>query len=161
MNRFCPSPFFSGVIVLMWLILNGFSLGQLLLGILTALFCGWMIRLLELEKAVIKSWSAVFRLVFRVFIDSIFSNVSVAWSVLTKRSREQKSGFIVVPLLLHNRTALAILACILSATPGTAWVAYNSKKGELLLHVLNLKNGYDYKQLIKQRYEQLLLEIFL
>ncbi|GAA5104277.1 Na+/H+ antiporter subunit E [Bartonella jaculi] len=160
MNRFCPSPFLSGVIVLMWLILNGFSLGQLLLGIITALFCGRMIRLLEPERAAIKSCSAVFRLVCRVLIDSISSNFSVAWFVLTKRSRKQKSGFIVVPLLLHNRTALAILACILSATPGTAWVAYNSKKSELLLHVLNLKNGYDYKQLIKQRYEQLLLEIF-
>ncbi|WP_375626084.1 MULTISPECIES: Na+/H+ antiporter subunit E [unclassified Bartonella] len=161
MNRFCPSPFFSGVIVLMWLILNGFSLGQLLLAIITALFCGWMIRLLEPEKVAIKSWSAVFRLIFRVLIDSISSNISVAWFVLTKRSRKQRSGFIVVPLLLHNRTALAILACILSATPGTAWVAYNSKKGELLLHVLNLKKGYNYQRLIKQRYEQLLLEIFL
>ncbi|EJF85188.1 Na+/H+ antiporter subunit E [Candidatus Bartonella washoeensis] len=160
MNRFCPSPFFSGTIVFMWLVLNGFSLGQLFLGIMIALFCSWMMRLLELEKVTVKSWRAVFRLVFRVFIDSISSNVSVAWFVLTKRSREQKSGFVVVPLLLHNRTALAILACILSVTPGTAWVAYNSKKGELLLHVLNLKNGYDYRLLIKQRYEQLLLEIF-
>ncbi|WP_375624842.1 MULTISPECIES: Na+/H+ antiporter subunit E [unclassified Bartonella] len=161
MNRLCPSPFFSGVIVLMWLILNGFSLGQLLLGIITALFCGWMIRLLEPEKVAIRSWSAVFRLIFRVLTDSISSNISVAWFVLTKRSRKQQSGFIVVPLLLHNHTALAILACILSATPGTAWVAYNSKKGELLLHVLNFENGYDYQRLIKQRYEQLLLEIFL
>ncbi|WP_455476121.1 Na+/H+ antiporter subunit E [Bartonella sp. B17] len=160
MSYFCPHPFFSGAIVFMWLILNGFSLGQLLLGSVVALCGGWMMRLLEQEKVIIKNWSAVFRLIMRVFIDSITSNISVAWFVLTKRSQEKLSGFIVVPLLLESHTALAVLACILSATPGTVWIAYNSKNGELLLHVLNLKDGCDYKKLIKQRYEQLLLEIF-
>ncbi|WP_455474120.1 Na+/H+ antiporter subunit E [Bartonella sp. B30(2025)] len=160
MNRFCLSPFFSSLIVFMWIILNGFSVGQLLLGSVIALFCSWMMQLLEPEKVIIKNWRAVFHLIFRVFIDSITSNISVAWFVLTKRSREQLSGFIVVSLLLENHTALAVLACIIAATPGTVWVAYNSKNGELLLHVLNLENGNDYQKLIKQRYEKLLLEIF-
>ncbi|CAF26791.1 Na+/H+ antiporter subunit E [Bartonella quintana] len=160
MKYFCPFPFFGAAIVFMWLTLNGFNLGQLLLGIIIALFVGWMRQLLEPEKITIRSWRAVFRLIFRVFIDSISSNVSVAWFVLTKRSREQQSGFIVVPLLLESRIALAVLVCILSATPGAVWIAYNRKNGELLLHVLNLKNRYNYQQLIKQRYEQLLLEIF-
>ncbi|WP_332065206.1 Na+/H+ antiporter subunit E [Bartonella sp. CB189] len=160
MNYCFPSPFFSGTIVIMWLILNGFSLGQLLLGVIIAWFCGWVMRLLEPEKVTIKNWRAVFQLVFRVLIDSITSNISVARFILTAKSRREHSGFIIVPLLLENRTALAILACILSATPGTVWVAYNRKNGELLLHILNLKNGFDYQKLIKQRYEKLLLEIF-
>ncbi|EJF80122.1 hypothetical protein MCO_00339 [Bartonella sp. DB5-6] len=160
MSYFCPFPFFSGMIVFMWLTLNGFSLGQFLLGIIIALFSGWVMRFLEPEKITIKNWSAVFRLVFRVFIDSILSNISVAYFVLTKRSKKQQSGFIVVPLLLESRTALAVLACIFSVTPGTVWIAYNRKNGELLLHVLNFKNEYNYQQFIKQRYEQLLLEIF-
>ncbi len=147
-------------IIFMWLILNGFSFGQLLLGVIIALFGGWMMRLLEPEKITIKSWRAVFQLFFRVFIDSIVSNIAVACFVLTKRARKQQSGFIVVPLLLESRTALAVLACILSATPGTVWIAYNRRNSELLLHVLNLQNGYDYQKLIKKRYEQLLLEIF-
>ncbi|UTO28375.1 Na+/H+ antiporter subunit E [Bartonella harrusi] len=160
MNFFCPFPFFTAAIVFMWLILNGFSLGQLLLGIVIALFSGWMMRFLEPEKITIKSWRAVFRLIFRVFIDSIVSNVSVVFLILTKNFRQQQSGFVVVPLLLESHTALAVLACILAVTPGTVWIAYNRKNNELLLHVLNFKNGYDYQQLIKQRYEQLLLEIF-
>ncbi len=144
----------------MWLILNGFSFGQLLLGIIVALFGGWVMRLFEPEKITIKSWSAIFQLFFHVFIDSIISNVSVACLVLTKRFRKQQSGFIVVPISLESRTALAILACIISATPGTVWIAYNRKNKELLLHVLNFKNGCDYQELIKKRYEKLLLEIF-
>ncbi|WP_273759100.1 Na+/H+ antiporter subunit E [Bartonella sp. ML70XJBT.G] len=160
MNYFTSFPLFSAAIVFMWLTLNGFSLGQLLLGIIVALFSGWMMRSLEPEKITVKSWRAVFRLIFRVFIDSIISNVSVAYFVLTKRSQKQQSDFIVVPLLLESRTALAILACILSVTPGTVWIAYNRKNSELLLHVLDFKNGYNYQRSIKQRYEQLLLEIF-
>lgn len=160
MNYFCPFPLFSMAIVVMWLTLNGFSLGQLLLGIIVALFSGWMMRFLEPEKITVKSWRAVFRLIFRVFIDSIISNVAVACFVLTKRSQKQKSGFVVVPLLLESRTALAVLACILSVTPGTVWIAYNRKNSELLLHVLDFKSGYNYQKSIKQRYEQLLLEIF-
>lgn len=144
----------------MWLILNGFSFGQLLLGIIIALFGGWMMRLLESEKIIIKSWRAVFQLSFRVFIDSIVSNIAVSYFVLTKRSQKYQSGFIVVPLSLKSSTALAVLACILSATPGTVWIAYNKKNSELLLHVLNFKSGYNYSKLIKKRYEQLLLEIF-
>ncbi|WP_144751764.1 MULTISPECIES: Na+/H+ antiporter subunit E [Bartonella] len=160
MKYFFPFPFFSAAIVLMWLTLNGFSLGQLLLGIIVALFSGWVMRFLEPEKVTVKSWRAVFRLIFRVFIDSIMANISVARFVLTRRSQKQKSGFIVVPLLLESRTALAVLACILSVTPGTVWIAYNRKNSELLLHVLDFKDGYNYQQSIKQRYEQLLLEIF-
>lgn len=160
MNYFCPFPFFSAAIVCMWLILNGFSLGQLLLGIIIALFSGWVMRFLEPERVTIKSWRAVFCLIFRVFIDSITSNLAVACFVLTKRFQKRQSGFIVVPLLLESRTALAVLACILSITPGTAWIAYNKKNNELLLHVLNFKNGYNYQKFIKKRYEQLLLEIF-
>ncbi|UNE54211.1 Na+/H+ antiporter subunit E [Bartonella machadoae] len=161
MNFFCPFPLFTAAIVFMWLILNGFSLGQLLLGIIIALFSGWMMRFLESEKVTIKSWRAVFRLIFRVFIDSIVSNVSVVCFILTKNFRKQQSGFVVVPLLLESHTALAVLACILAVTPGTVWIAYNRKNNELLLHVLNFKSEYNYQQLIKQRYEQLLLEIFL
>lgn len=144
----------------MWLTLNGFSIGQLLLGIIIALLSGWVMQFLELEKITLKNWRAIFRLIFRVFIDSIVSNVAVAFFVLTKRIQKQQSGFIVVPLLLESYTGLAVLACILAITPGTVWIAYNRKNGELLLHVLNLKDGYDYQQLIKQRYEKLLLEIF-
>ncbi|WP_455479385.1 Na+/H+ antiporter subunit E [Bartonella sp. B23] len=160
MNRFCPFPFFSVTIVFMWLILNGFSLSQLLLGIIIALFSGWVMRILEPEKITVKNWRAVFRLIFRVFIDSIISNVSVACFILTKKFQKQQSGFVVVPLLLKSPTALAVLACVFAVTPGTVWIAYNRKNGELLLHVLNFKNEYDYQQVIKQRYEQLILEIF-
>ncbi|ALE03238.1 Na(+) H(+) antiporter subunit E [Bartonella ancashensis] len=144
----------------MWLLLSGFSMGQFFVGTAVALLGGWMMRFLEPETIRVKNWNPFFRLLYRIFVDSITSNIAVAWFILTKKHSEQQSGFVVVPLSLKNRTSLAILACILSAVPGTIWVAYNSKNNKLLIHVLNLNDGNNYPQFIKQRYEQLLLEIF-
>jgi multicomponent K+:H+ antiporter subunit E len=53
-----------------------------------------------------------------------------------------------------------VLACILTATPGTAWVEFDSKDGWLLLHVLDLIDQETWVDIVKNRYEQPLLEIF-
>ena len=66
---------------------------------------------------------------------------------------------IVVPLDLRDPTGLAILACIVTSTPGTAWVEYSSTESKLLLHVFDLVDEAYWIDLIKNRYERLLLDI--
>jgi len=66
----------------------------------------------------------------------------------------------VVSLDLQDSTGLAVLACIITVTPGTVWIAYDSKSSELLLHVLGLTDEAYWRNLIKHRYENLLAEIF-
>ena len=56
--------------------------------------------------------------------------------------------------------SLAILAVIITATPGTAWMQYDSRRDVVLLHVFDLVEHDDWIALIKGRYESLLLEIF-
>ena len=70
------------------------------------------------------------------------------------------SGFVVIPLDLHDRTGLAVLACIVTSTPGTAWIEYAPDSGVLLIHVLDLVDEAEWVALIKNRYEALLMEIF-
>ena len=55
--------------------------------------------------------------------------------------------------------ALAVLACILTCTPGTAWVEYDSTANKLLIHVFDLVDEAYWIDLIKNRYERLLLEM--
>ena len=69
------------------------------------------------------------------------------------------SGFVVVPLELREPAALAILASILTCTPGTAWVEYDSTANKLLIHVFDLVDEAHWIDLIKNRYERLLLEM--
>ena len=61
---------------------------------------------------------------------------------------------------MTNPSGLAVLAVIVTATPGTAWIEYEPRNGQLLLHVFDLIEGYDWVHTIKSRYESLLMEIF-
>ncbi len=70
------------------------------------------------------------------------------------------SGFVAIPLDLRDPLGLAILSIIITSTPGTAWVDYNSARGTLLIHVFDLVDEEGWRKLIKNRYEHLLTEIF-
>ncbi|MFN3503435.1 MAG: Na+/H+ antiporter subunit E, partial [Allorhizobium sp.] len=69
------------------------------------------------------------------------------------------SGFITVPLEIEHPTALAIMAVILTSTPGSAWLAYDERRKTVLIHVLDLIDEEQWIENIKHRYERLLLEI--
>ncbi len=66
---------------------------------------------------------------------------------------------IEIELETRNRTALALLAIIVTATPGTAWLGWNPRRGVLLLHVFDLVDEAQWQDLIKNRYEKALREI--
>mgnify|MGYP002663521089 CR=1 FL=1 len=64
--------------------------------------------------------------------------------------------------MLANLTGwhgIAVLAIIVTSTPGTLWVQYDRPSGRLLLHVLDLVEARDWIDLIKGRYERLLLDV--
>ena len=96
-----------------------------------------------------------------VFWDIVRSNVAVARIVLgLVGSREVRSGFVQIPLDLRDRTALAVLAAIVTSTPGTVWAGLSPDRATLTLHVLDLEDEGQWIQTIKQRYERRLMGIF-
>lgn len=95
-----------------------------------------------------------------VVADVIRSNAAVAAIILKAHSREKTQGFLDIPLELEHPAALAILACIITATPGTAWAGYDSERRLLTLHILDLVDEEGWTRAIKGRYERRLLRIF-
>ena len=93
-------------------------------------------------------------------LDIVRSNIAVARIIVSGRSRAVTSGFVAVPLRLTDRYGLAVLACIITSTPGTIWVSYDSGHGILLIHVLDLVDEAAWIRTIGDRYERLLLEVF-
>lgn len=160
MNKIFPHPVLSLFILLMWLLLSGFTVGQFLIGLGVALFGGMVMVLLDPPKVRIQNWHLLPLLFYRVVVDITISNLTVAYIIVTGRRTKKNKGFMFVPLDLRNRTALAVLGSIVTATPGTVWVAYDSKSSRLMLHVLDLHDETYWCALIKNRYERLLLEIF-
>jgi len=160
MRRVLPYPLLTASLILMWLLLNRFSLGHLVLGTIVALVASWAMTALEPAKPRIRRWHRIPVLFFIVLRDIFRSNVAVARIILQGKRRERTSGFVIIPLELRDRTGLAVLACILTATPGTAWIEYHAENGHLLIHVLDLVEEQDWIELIGGRYARMLSEIF-
>ncbi len=161
MKRTVPHPVLSAALVLMWMILTSFSLGNLLLGSAIAVLAGWVVSRLRPKRVEIHSWKALLILGYRVFCDIVRSNVTVANLILRGPSDpDRHPGFIQIDLRLRDRNALALLSVIITSTPGTAWVEYDPEDGRLLMHILDLREGEDWQSIISGRYEGLLMEIF-
>jgi multicomponent K+:H+ antiporter subunit E len=158
MSRILPHPLLAASLVLMWMLLNAFSLGHFLLGIVVALIASRAAAALQIPKPRLRRWQLIPHLVGIVLYDILRSNIAVAGIILT--GREHVSGFVAIPLDLRDRNGLAVLACIVTSTPGTAWIEYAADSGILVIHVLDLVSEEEWVDLIKDRYENLLMEIF-
>lgn len=161
MKRLFAFPLLSLFLFVMWLLLNqSLGAGHVLLGALLGLSGSWLAAALLPAKARVRRPGAMLRLSVLVLIDIIRSNIAVARIILRPGRRSQTSGFLDIPLELRAPYGLAALACIITATPGTLWVNFDSGKGVLTIHVLDLIDENAWIWTIKNRYERLLMEIF-
>lgn len=161
MTRWLPFPVMSICVLAIWLLLNQtLSAGQIVLGCIIATVGPLAMSALDLPRGKLRRPRAIMRLAVMVLVDIIRSNVVVAGIILTRGPRTRTSGFISMPLELRSPYGLAALACIITSTPGTIWVNFESVKGMLTIHVLDLIDESEWINTIKHRYERLLLEIF-
>lgn len=161
MTRWLPFPLLSACLLAMWLLLNQtVAVGHVLLGVVIALCGPWAMLTLQPTRARLRRPGTIIRLSFVVLSDIIRSNIAVARIILSPRRRRQTSGFLSIPLELRNPYGLAVLACIITSTPGTLWVDFDSANGILTIHILDLVDENAWIDIIKGRYERLLLEIF-
>jgi len=159
-RRWIPHPLLALGLFVMWLLLTqSFSPGQVLLGGIVAILATHAMAALRPERSKIGPLRAVLKLAGIVAVDIVRSNFAVAAIVLFPR-QERVAGFVRLPLELQSRHGLAVLALIITATPGTIWVELDRGRGILLVHVLDLVDEEGWIRLIKRRYEALLLEIF-
>jgi multicomponent K+:H+ antiporter subunit E len=159
MRRLMPYPLLWLALVAMWVTLNGsLSLGQLLLGAIIATFACWAATPLELPKPRVRNVGAIVQLAGLVVADVVMSNIAVASLLLSGRS--PRSVFVTIPLELKDPNGLAVLSLIVTATPGSAWVHYDSMLSQVIIHVFDTADGVDWSERLKRNYERRLLEIF-
>lgn len=158
--RLFPYPALAAVLFVVWMLLaQSVSPGQVLLGAIVAICACWIMVALQPERVRVASWSKALRLARIVLVDILRSNLAVAWIVASNRSTRTAS-FIQFDLALRNEVALTILALIITATPGTAWVQFDRATGSLVIHVFDLVDEEGWIELLRTRYEALLIEIF-
>lgn len=161
MRRLIPHPLMSVTLWLTWLMLTRFSPGMAVLGGLIALAAGWAMTRLQMPQVRVRNWRKAGVLFGVVAADVMRSNIAVVRLILAgPKACARRASFLELQLTLRDRHGLAVLAIIITSTPGTTWVEYDPESGRLLLHVLDLADGEELRQLIHSRYEALLQEIF-
>lgn len=160
MRRWLPYRWLAIALFLMWMAAAPhYSPGQALIGVGVAVAGVWAIRMLRIAAPRMRRPGAMLRLFFWVSLDIIRSNFAVA-SIILRPWVTPRSRFLDIQLELREPHALAVLACIVTATPGTIWVRYEPRNGMLLIHVLDLLDEDAWIAILKGRYERLLMEIF-
>ena len=161
MRRLLPSPLLSLFLFGMWLMLNqSLAPGQLLLGAALALGVPALTAgTRPLRPRIRRPW-LLLRLAAVVAADVLASSVRVATIILGGAERRQHSGFMDIPLDLHDPHGLAVLAAIVNSTPGTVWAELSEDRSLLTLHVLDLRDEQAWIDTIKTRYEKPLMAIF-
>jgi multicomponent K+:H+ antiporter subunit E len=161
MRRWLPFPLLAAALLAMWLLLNeSVSPGTLLLGAAAAVGACLVLVALGPPKARLRRPRVALRLAGIVLADIIRSNIAVARIILRPGQRQGTAGFVLIPLDLRDPYGLTVLACIITATPGTVWVEYDSARSTMLLHILDLVDEDGWRRSIKGRYERALMEVF-
>jgi multicomponent K+:H+ antiporter subunit E len=144
----------------MWLLLNQtLAPGHLAFGALLALGGVWALARLQ-PAGPVRRLGAIAVLAWLVLEDVVRSNLAVARLVIRRRGVKRVAGFVEMPLAMRRPAALAVMACIITATPGTSWARYDRRRNRLTIHVFDLIDEDAWVRKLKQRYESLLMEIF-
>jgi multicomponent K+:H+ antiporter subunit E len=145
-----------------WLLLNQtLAPTQLALGLGLSMLLAWFGSTLRPVRASLRRLDRAAGLFLVVLWDIFRSNIAVARIVLgLAGGREIRSGFVQIPMDLREDHGLAVLACIITSTPGTVWAGLSPDRRTLTIHVLDLKDDREWIQTIKQRYESRLMRIF-
>lgn len=161
MTRWLPFPLLTATLLAVWLILNeSVSPGTIILGGVLAVGGVRVLLALEPPDGRFRRPLVALKLVLMVLGDIVRSNNAVARIILRPGTRNRTSGFVRIPLDLRAPYGLAALACIITATPGTIWVEYDSARNTVLLHILDLVDESVWVETIKERYEKRLIEVF-
>lgn len=159
-GRWLPHPWLSIWLLASWLLMmKSGTLGQILMGSVLAVVVPAVSRVFWPAGLDTLRYRAVPGL-FGVFLwDLLVANIVVAVRIVSFW-RPLHPVWVAIPLDLRNPTAVAVLANMISLTPGTVSSQLTADRLELLVHVLDTRDPQAEVNTIKQRYERPLQAIF-
>lgn len=161
LNKLFPHPGLFALLVVVWmLMLNSFTVGGLLVGIVIAIIVPIFTGPFWPDRPVLRFGWPMFEYLAVVMADIVIANFQVAWLILFRRSRDLRSRWLVIPLEVRSAEAITTLAGTISLTPGTVSADVSSDGCHLLVHALDTGDEAAEVARIKARYEARLMRIF-
>lgn len=159
-RRWLAHPWISVFIALAWLMLQG-SLAPVhwLWGAILGLVLPWAAHDFIGPSSGVRPTAAIPRLVLRVVADIVVANLVVARLVLDPW-RQPRPAWLRVRHGLADPRAVALLATIITTTPGTVSCVIEEESGDVLVHALDAEDPAAVAAEIMERYVAPLAEIF-
>jgi len=155
-----PHPALSLVLALVWLLLQqSVAPAHLLSAAVLALAVPRLLHGFIGDSVRPRSPRTMVHLAGVVLWDIVMSNITVARIVLNPKSKPQPA-WVEVPLEAEHPTAVALLATIITMTPGTVSCVIDERRNSILVHALDCSDAAEMAAQIKQRYERPLRRIF-
>jgi multicomponent K+:H+ antiporter subunit E len=160
MSRWLPHPLASSILAVAWLVIvPRVTVAHALLAAVLAVAIPLFTQRLAEQPVRVHRPGAILRLTLVVLWDIVVANLSVARLVLGPVGR-LRPRFIVVPLDATHPNAVALLASIVTMTPGTVSCDVRTEEQQILVHALDVDDPDELVRQIKARYERPLKEIF-
>jgi len=156
-----PHPALSFLLLVFWMLLvNELSFGALFLALVFAVLIPLITSRYWPDRPRIRFGPDLMAYLAIVLFDIVVANFHVAWIILTRRNRDLRSRWLVVPIELRSAEAITVLAGTISLTPGTVSSDVSADGRALLVHALDVADPEAEVARIKQRYEARLLKVF-
>ncbi len=160
-RKLFPHPGLSLVVILVWLLLlNKFSLGGIVLGLLIGVIVPLLTAPYWPNRPRLRFGWAMIEYPSVVLWDVVIANFQVARIILFRRDRDLRSAWLAIPLELRSPEAITVLAGTISLTPGTVTADVSGDGRVLLVHSLDVADRDEEVRRIKHRYERRLMRIF-
>ena len=159
MRRLLPHPVLSAMLLGLWLLFQqSAGFGHVLVGAVLALGIPLSVAPLLPDQVLFRRPLAILKIIAYASIDIVRSNLAVFW-VLVHPDAKPTAGFVEVELDLTHPFGLSVLACLVTAIPGSAWLEYDRTRSMVLIHVFDMVDEDEWVRTLKSRYEQPLMEL--
>lgn len=160
-RRLLPHPALSALLVVVWMLLvNELTFGALFLALVFGALVPLVTSRFWPDRPRIRFGPDLVGYAVIVLFDIVVANFEIAWIILTRRNRDLRSRWLVVPVELRSAEAITLLAGTISLTPGTVSSDVSADGRFLLVHALDSGDPEADVARIKKRYEARLLKVF-
>ncbi len=160
-RRLLPHPALSVLVAAVWMLLvNDLTVGAMLLALVIGVLAPLVTSRFWPDRPRIRFGPDLVGYIAIVLWDIVEANFQVAWIILTRRNRDLRARWLVVPLELRSAEAITVLAGTITLTPGTVTADVSADGRTLLVHALDVADPQAEVARIKQRYETRLLKVF-
>ena len=118
---------------------------------------GWVIPV-PAARTYVRRIPRVFVFIFVYAYEVFVSTLRIAWEVVTPTPR-RSPGMVQVPLDVTTDAEIALLANLITFTPGTVTIDIADDRSHLIVHDMVLKDPEASRRHIKQRYERWVMRV--